>query len=388
MSGEEPGSPDAPEAKSDALRALEDEVTRQRAEDRKREAAEERRQASEAPKSSDKPTVRMTRRRTSGLVALGLVLLAFIASLFAWPFILPKLQAYLPAGMRVMPVADVASTDATNALSKRLDDLEARVAALPPAATPDDVAALKTQLGAEDAKLADLAQRLDLAQNDQRFADLMKTHEDLSNAIRDLTARVAKLENAAPSSQQATLLALAATRLRIRAENARPFAADLALVQKLAVEVGGLDAAGTKAMNDLAPHAEAGAPSMRDLAAQFPEAARHALKASEVPADAAWWRKVLDRIAALVTIRHTGPLKGDSVEARLSRAEERLNANDLSGAVTEVEALQGKPATKIDPWLQSAYARLAIDRAARELEGAAYRAGANAATTRPANGAS
>ena len=83
-------------------------------------------------------------------------------------------------------------------------------------------------------------------------------------------------------------------------------------------------------------------------------------------------------------------MTGDSVEARLSRAEERLNANDLSGAVTEVEAIEGQPGEKIDAWLQSAYARLAIDRAARELEGSAYRLGGNAnpalSVPRPANG--
>lgn len=388
MSGEDSGNPDAPDSKRDTLADLEDEVSRERAEDRKREAAGQRAPKSAAPKSgksksADKPKVRMMRRRTSGLVALGLMILAFVVSLFAWPFILPKLQAYLPEGMRVMPVGDVASSDAIEALSKRVDDLDSELAAIPPAVTPQDLDALKTRLDNEDAKLAELGQRLDVAQSDQRFADLMKTHEELSNAIRDLTTRVAKLENAAPPSQQATLLALAATRLRIRAENARPFVADLALVQRLAGQAGGLDAAVTKALNDLAPHAEAGAPSLRDLVAQFPDAARHAMKASEVPADAVWWRKILDRIVALVTIRHTGPLKGDSVEAHLSRAQERLEANDLSGAVTEVEALDGKPETKIDPWLQSAYARLAIDRAARELEAAAYRVGTNAAAAPP-----
>lgn len=335
-------------------------------------------------KADDKPKVRMMRRRTSGLVALGLVLFAFLLGLFAWPFVLPRLQAWLPAGMRVMPVADVASTAATDALSKRLDALEAKVASLPPAVTPDDLAALKSEVDQQGAKMADLAQRLDLAQNDERFADLMKTHEDLSNSIRDLQARVAKLENAAPANQQATLLALAATRLRIRAENARPFAADLALVQRLASQVGGLDAAGVKAINDLMSYSESGAPSMGDLAQDFPEAARHALKAAAVPAGTVWWRAVLDRIVALVTVRHTGPIKGDSVEAHLSRAEARLDADDLAGAVSEVEALNGKPADKIDPWLQSAYARLAIDRAARALEGAAFRAGTGAAQ----NGAS
>lgn len=214
MSGEDSGNTGAPDSKRDTLADLEDEVSRERAEDRKREAAGQRPPKSGKSKSADKPKVRMMRRRTSGLVALGLIILAFVVSLFAWPFILPKLQAYLPEGMRVMPVGDVASSDAIEALSKRVDDLDSELAAIPPAVTPQDLDALKTRLDDEDAKLAELGQRLDVAQSDQRFADLMKTHEELSNAIRDLTTRVAKLENAAPPSQQATLLALAATRLK------------------------------------------------------------------------------------------------------------------------------------------------------------------------------
>jgi hypothetical protein len=365
-----------PLGRQDKLRELESQVTSERA--RERQATSARGDARESRRPDDKPKVKMMRRRTSGLVALGLILFAFLLGLFAWPFVMPRLQAWLPAGMRMMPVSDVASTEATDALAKRLDALEAKIQALPPAAKPADLAALKAEVDQQSAKTADLGQRLDLAQSDERFADLMKTHEDLSNAIRDLQARVDKLENASPASQDATLLALAATRLRIRAENARPFTADLALVQRLASQVGGLDAAGTKAINDLKPYADAGAPSMRDLVADFPEAARHAQKASAVPEGTVWWRAVLYRIAALVTIRHTGPLKGNSVEARLSRAEARLEANDLAGAIDEVEPIEGKPAEKIDPWLQSAYARLAIDRAAREVEGSAYRAGTNA----------
>jgi hypothetical protein len=332
-------------------------------------------------KDKDKPKVKATttthRRSTTGLILLALILFAFLAGLFAWPFILPRLQAWLPGGMQVMPVADVADKADLDALSKRIDALETKLSSEPQAATEQELTNLKSEVDQQESRMQDLARRMNAAQNDSRFADLMKTHEDLAASLRDLQVRVSKLENAAPTGQQATLLALAATRLRIRAESDRPFVNDLALVTRLAKSAGGLDAAGAKALNDLGPHAEAGAPSLRDLISDFPMAARKAMKAAAIPQDAPWWQRTLDRIVALVTIRHTGVMTGDSVEARLSRAEERLDANDLSGAVTEVEAIKGRPGEKIDPWLQSAYARLAIDRAARELEGSAYRLGAN-----------
>lgn len=341
-----------------------------------------------SPGDKEKPKARAAttthRRSTTGLILLALILFAFLVGLFAWPFVLPRLQAWLPNGMRVMPVADVADKADLGVLSKRIAALESQLSSLPPAATQQSLADLKNEVEQQDSRMQDLAQRLNAAQNDDRFADLMKTHEDLAASLRDLQVRVSKLENAAPTGQRATLLALAATRLRMRADSSRPFANDLALVTRLAKDAGGLDATGTKALNDLGPHAEAGAPSLRDLISDFPMAARRAMKAAAVPQDAPWWQRTLDRIVALVTIRHTGVMTGNSVEARLSRAEERLNANDLSGAVTEVEAIAGQPGEKIDAWLQSAYARLAIDRAARELEGSAYRLGANASPGLPA----
>ena len=335
--------------------------------------------------AKESPKVTTTRRRTyTGLILLALILLAFVGSLFAWPFVLPRLQAWLPDGMRVMPVADVADKADLDGLSTRLDTLESRLSSQPRGATEQEFADLKATVDQQEGRMQDLANRLNGAENDERFADLMKTHQDLASSLRDLQVRLSKLENAAPSGQRTTLLALAATRLRMRAETARPFPNDLALVERLARDVGGLDSAGTKALHDLGPHAATGAPSLADLQAEFPDTARKTMRASEIPMDAPWWRRALARIVALVTIRHTGVMTGDSVEAKLSRAEERLDANDLSGAVTEVEGIEGRPGEKIDAWLQSAYARLAIDRAARELEGSAYRLGAGAPAPIPA----
>lgn len=385
MSSEDPTRSDDNAEPGDAMRELEARIARERAEERARAQAaseaepEDTREVAKpkppASRSSDRPKVTMTRRRTSGLVALALMLFAFLVGLFAWPFVLPRLQAFLPEGMRVMPVGDVAETAVTDALAKRLDEIDQRLAALPPAATEQDLSSLRTQVRNQDARLAELAQRLDLAQNDQRFADLMKTHEDLSTTLRGVESRLAKVEAASPVGQKANMLALAATRLRLRAETARPFAADLTLVRKLAEDVGGLDAVGQQALVELGPYAEKGAPAISDLIARFPAAARKAQKASEIPDGAAWWRRAVARVVALITIRRTGPMTGDSVEAHLSRAEERLNAYDLVGAVEEVEPLEGRPGEKIDPWLQTAYARLAVNRAARALEGSAYRAG-------------
>ena len=83
-------------------------------------------------KAADKAREGSTGQRGHrGLILLAVILFVFLAGLFAWPFIIPRLQAYLPDGMRLMPAQDVATTETTDALAKRIDALEidARLAA-------------------------------------------------------------------------------------------------------------------------------------------------------------------------------------------------------------------------------------------------------------------
>ena len=61
-------------------------------------------------------------------------------------------------------------------------------------------------------------------------------------------------------------------------------------------------------------------------------------------------------------------MPGDSPAARLARAETRLAADDLAGALGELEGIQGSAwAAPVLPWIETARRRLAAERAAAAL---------------------
>jgi hypothetical protein len=74
------------------------------------------------------------------------------------------------------------------------------------------------------------------------------------------------------------------------------------------------------------------------------------------------------RLRSVVTVRPVGgDVAGDSPEARLARAEARLDEGDLASAVGELEGLQGTAAEAAAPWLAGARARAAADEAIARL---------------------
>ncbi|HEX6980927.1 MAG TPA: mitofilin family membrane protein, partial [Alphaproteobacteria bacterium] len=94
--------------------------------------------------------------------------------------------------------------------------------------------------------------------------------------------------------------------------------------------------------------------------------------------DGSWWRPLLDRLTSLVTIRRIGEVDGDTPEAVVARAERRLAADDLAGAVAELERLQGAPAAAAGSWLADARARLTAEAALAGLTTHILRTGSGA----------
>ena len=81
-----------------------------------------------------------------------------------------------------------------------------------------------------------------------------------------------------------------------------------------------------------------------------------------------WMGETLQRLAAVVTVRRTGEVPGTGTEARLARAEARLEAGDIAAAVAEISALVGPSAEAAAAWLRSARARHAAEMALADLE--------------------
>jgi hypothetical protein len=69
----------------------------------------------------------------------------------------------------------------------------------------------------------------------------------------------------------------------------------------------------------------------------------------------------------VVSLRRTGDVAGDSVEARLARAEAAINSGDLAKAVDLVKSLPPQTSRATADWLARAEAHLAAQRAVDQL---------------------
>ena len=209
-----------------------------------------------------------------------------------------------------------------------------------------------------DAKVGDLAPRLDaltprLDALDQQVASLPKSNEQ----------------------QHAVAMIVAVGELRSALAGDKSFAAELSTLNDLTQDDEALRPRLKPIVDKLAPMADAGVPTLSQLAAAFPatEIARagEAELAGEVTDDnwlKRFWHGLGHSISEVITVRPTGPdVEGDDTLARLARAEAKLGEGDLAAAVAEMKALTGLAAETAAEWLAQAESRLAIEAAAAQL---------------------
>jgi hypothetical protein len=91
-----------------------------------------------------------------------------------------------------------------------------------------------------------------------------------------------------------------------------------------------------------------------------------------------WWNGVVQRLTSIVSVRRVGEAEGETSLARLARAEKAAASGDLAAAVTAIDGLGGAAGEIVSPWLAEAKARLAADRQAETLLGAALAAAGTA----------
>jgi uroporphyrinogen-III synthase len=295
-------------------------------------------------------------------------------------------------------------------LTQRLDKLESALAAQPTAghqpattaATPD-ISALTQKVAALEARVAAQAQPeapgagADTAQVEK----LSGENTQLRNDLHALKAQLEALDQAVSARRDdagAVAFVLAVGNLGSALSTARPFAAELSAVTELAAGDPALPASVKELTAPLAARAASGVPTLLELRARFPAAARaivDAAKHQEQPAVAQteareWYETPLEWLASAgefvtsqVTVRPVGDVPGDDPGARVARAEVRLSENALDAAVAELEGLTGVAAAAAGAWLDDARARLAAERAVAALQAAAVTrlgSGAPAAT--------
>jgi hypothetical protein len=301
------------------------------------------------------------------LVALALILLAVITS----PFWAPGAAQLLPWGPQPLTAAKPDDA-AIRELQGRLDADEAELKQQ--GARLSRVDEVEGAIKDQETRLSRLETR-PLAPSESgpgqgsESAAAIKTLEDQIEKLRGndsaTSDRLAKLEAniksavAANSAHRARLIALA--NLRIAAEGAAPFTAELAAAQALAAD----DAAIKDSLASLGDNAKAGLPTTAALAERFDRSVAPAiLRSPRDDQNASWWQQMRSRIERLVVIRRIGPggaLPRDAAEAAVTKADAALRAGDLAAAVAALDHLPVNAAKAAAPWLARAKQRLTTE---------------------------
>lgn len=372
---------------------------------------------SSLPPSSPPPPAR--RSGLGGLIATIVLLAVVLAALYALaPQWLPALMqrggvntAGAPPSPAPTPVAAGMSEAEKQKLEAQFADLAARLNALKTTgadpALAEQIRKLQAQLDQlmkEQIELADLVnhpadtkpsapdtalgERIDALQKQLDAASAAAVaNKNLRGELDNLTAelakaternkaleqRLAELEKKLASQQnvdqrsvdaaRASAVMSLAARLRSNVDAGRPFAQDLAALKPLV----GSDADLTAALAALEP-LSSGSEGISALRQSFPPVARAVVAAGKNDAADGWFDKAVARLSSIVSVRRVGDVQGDSVEARVARAEAALNNSRLDAAVAELKPLGGNAGKAVAPWLAKAEKQLAANTAADKLQ--------------------
>ncbi len=337
---------------------------------------------SAAPQSQPPPgQVVHAQSRLAGIGLAALFLGTVIVFVIAFIFVLETKQSTPGSPVSAANQDDVAS------LRARFASDEARLTTLEKGGAGDtlairsslqraqiDLAALYVRFGklenAPDpqaaARLDDLGKQLAALRVDFDFritalernassSDLPQRVAAMTTAQSVLDARVAKLERTDPAVTMRLAAAELALANLVRASGGSgPFVVELQTLRALMP-----DAAETA---ELAPISRKGAPARAELIARFPDVATLALAAESSGHAESWLGRLWSNMGNLIIVRRIGVARGSDSESILARAGARLNRGDLASAIAELKSLKGNARASVQPWLNDAQARLAIER--------------------------
>jgi uroporphyrinogen-III synthase len=263
----------------------------------------------------------------------------------------------------------------------RVDALAQRLAALEtaPRFDPNQLAAARQTVDAVAGELAAVRKDVtlfqglgaDLRKDNAAFKDEVKAafgefkqNSVAPNEVLKLAQRVDAAEAAVKQvqsrTQKAQALLIATGQLREAVYRGAAFDAELRAVKVIAEG----DGETAKALQPIESLADKGVPTRGELTSQFSDISPAIIRADVLPEQPGWWRQTVQSLASVVTVRRVdGEAAGDSVAAKVARAQATLDKGDLGGAFREVASLQGAPAEAAAPWLAKAQARLTAEQA-------------------------
>jgi hypothetical protein len=173
--------------------------------------------------------------------------------------------------------------------------------------------------------------------------------------VARLQDRLDVLETGQQRALNAAAAALAAATLADAARTARPFAEELAGLERVLPPSPDLRALGRLA--------QSGAPTRAGLAAEFESLAGRASVAARDPGrNADFLARLRHALSSIVSIRQVGATQGSSPDAVLGRAQKLLNEGDIEGALVTTETLPLPAQTALAPWRSAAERRVEVDR--------------------------
>ena len=253
--------------------------------------------------------------------------------------------------------------------SAKLGELSANQSATPAAPVDDPrIGALSSENQTLRDQIAMLNQRLEAMEAlDAKVQELEPKLSALSDQVANMPKGV--------EQQRAAALIVAIGELRSALASDKSFTPELSALNDLTQTDDAVRPRLKPAVDQLAPFADSGVPTLSQLAAAFPatEIARagEAEIATEV-ADDPWykrlWHGTAHALSEVFTLRPVGPeVEGEGTLPRLARAEAKLGEGDLSGAVAELTGLTGLAAETAAQWIALAEARLTVEHAAAQL---------------------
>jgi hypothetical protein len=264
-------------------------------------------------------------------------------------------------------------------LEARLAALEAtRQATADPATAPhlQDIDRRLAELGTTASQVALLSQKVSDLQATSGNHDLLTqtvttlqgSVQTLSQSLEGLREKVTQLsgqvgERRLESAHQFALL-LSIGQLRAAAQTAQPFDVELNAARNLAHG----DSDFSPDLDALATYAGDGAPTMNDLRLEFSDIATEIVRSNVVGSGKSWFRQALYRLGSVISVRKIGSKSHDNTaEVLVSRAEGKLEEDDLAGAVQSLAGLTGLPKDVASAWVEAANRRLAVDAALASL---------------------